>query len=56
MSTVAVFVAGAAALSVAAVVVLVASATGMLILAVLASAEIVGATVVDTSFVVAGVY
>ena len=47
MSTVAAFV--------AAVVVLVASATGMLTLAVLASAVIVGATVVATSFVVAGV-
>ena len=46
---------GAAALSVTAVVVLVASATGMLTLAVLASVAIVGATVVAASLVVAGV-
>ena len=55
VSTVAAFVVGAAALSVVAVVVLVVSATGMLTLAVLASAEIVGATVVAASLVVAGV-
>ena len=49
------FAAGAAALSVTSVVVLVASATGIATLAVLASAEIVGATVVAVSLVVAGV-
>ena len=55
MSTVAAFVAGAAALSVTLVVVLVASATGILTLAVSTSAEIAGATVVAASLVVAGV-